>query len=172
MNRLEHEIPTGSLIGSQKKLELKRGSYGPFGSVAKNGCGFVALYNLYVLLGRAPSALKLLEDIRRHWLRTTLLGGLLGTSPFYILSSLRALNGVHLTWYWNIGRQKLPGKHDAYLIFYLYGFGAHYAVAEEKDGSLLIHNDWQASNWPDYLKKTKSWTMTVAGIDQTDPACP
>ncbi len=153
------------LIENQRALDPGRGSYGPLGSAAANGCGFVALYNLYVLLGRTPSAARLLEKIRRGWLRTTLLGGLFGTNPFYVLGRLRALDGVRLTWYRNVGRRKLPAKHAAYFIFYLYGFGAHYAVAEQQAGALLVHNDCAAADWREYFQKTGAWLMVVAGVD-------
>ena len=155
-----------NLIRDQRALESRRGSYGPLGSVAANGCGFAALYNLYVLLGRRPSPGRLLEEIRRNWLRTTLLCGLLGTSPWYVLRRLRALKGVRLSWYWNVGRRSVPERHELYFIFYIYGFGAHYAVAEQREGGIAVYNDCGGEGWKDYLKRAGAWWAAAVGIDR------
>jgi hypothetical protein len=172
------------LILNQKQLTHLRGSYGPWGNMADNGCGTVALYNLMQLLDVPVSYEKLHSHVQKHWLRATLAGGLLGSNPFYLFSQLRRLTDARLKFHIYLGG-KTPGWMPAdlrtavpageahlslpirrlFLNLYLYRFGAHYSVTEYKDGVWQIYNDTTSqSTYPAYYRSIKACGMLVVEI--------
>jgi hypothetical protein len=173
-----------NLILNQKQLTHLRGSCGPWGNMADNGCGVVALYNLLQLLDIPVSYEKLRSHVQKHWLRATLVGGLLGSNPFYLFFELRRLTGARLKFHIYLGG-KTPGwmptvaqkitppqpipqpssDRHLFLNLYLYRFGAHYSVTEYRDGVWKIYNDTTSqSTYPAYYHIVKACGMLVAEV--------
>jgi hypothetical protein len=173
-----------NLILDQKQLTHLRGSCGPWGNMADNGCGTVALYNLLQLLDVPVSYERLHSHVQKHWFLATLAGGLLGMNPVYLFSQIRRRTGARLRLHIYLGG-KTPGwmpvalqtavparephlsppVRRLFLNLYLYRFGAHYSVTEYKDGGWQIYNDTtNNSPYPDYYRSVKACGMLVAEV--------
>lgn len=159
------------LIQSQSVFSAVPGSFGPLGSVRANGCGAIALYNILRLLGCPAEFGSLLKNMRAHWIRSTLLGGILGSNPFYLLGMLRRKEELELTFYVVRNRsaaEQIAVCHDAYLNLYLYRWGAHYTAAAYQERGLLVCNDPSAADYGDYFERVKTRFMVVVGIDRRE----
>ena len=158
------------LIHDQHTLTTHKGTYGPLGNVAANGCGSVALYNLCQLLEYPITYEALLEEIRRKWFLRTLVAGALGTSPWYVISRLRKLPGIRLHFYWYRGKEhqeRRIGRHSFYLYLYGYWLGAHYTVADARGPRLIVYNDpCHSGTLSGYYQEVRAWGMLVIGIDK------
>ena len=139
------------LICDQHTLTRERGTYGPLGNVAANGCGTIALYNLYQLLEYPITYEALLEDIRRKWF-------------------LRTLAGIRLGYYWYRGQERQErqmGRHSFYLYLYGYWLGAHYAAGDARGSRLAVYNDTCRSGClSGYYREVRAWGMLVITIDK------
>ncbi len=157
-------------IHDQHQLTGVRGTYGPLGNVAANGCGSVALYNLYQLLGCPVAYEELLEEIGRGWFFRTMLAGLWGTSPWYVIRRLGKLKDVRLRYYWYRGRQRQEQKigcHSFFLYLYIYPFGAHYTVGDARGSRLVVYNDTCRSGClSGYYREVRALGMLVIGIEK------
>ena len=158
------------LICDQHTLTRERGTYGPLGNVAANGCGTIALYNLYQLLEYPITNEALLEDIRRKWFLRTLAAGALGTSPWYVIRRLKQIPGIRLGYYWYRGQERQErriGRHSFYLYLYGYWLGAHYAVGDARGSRLAVYNDTCRSGClSGYYREVRAWGMLVITIDK------
>ncbi len=160
------------LIREQNSCPGKRGTFGPLGSVRKNGCGAIALYNLLQLLGYQEDYGSILADVNRHWLKATVLGGLLGMNPWFLLhylSNKADKAAFHFTTYrlWNAhSALKIQEHHMAYLNLYFYRYGGHYATSAFYDGRLEIYNDGSSQGYKEYFQSEKAVYMVVVGIDK------
>jgi hypothetical protein len=155
------------MILDQRQLSNRRGSYGPLGNAAANGCGTVALYNLLQLLGQPVAYERLERQLCRHWLSATLAGGLLGSNPLYIFLLLRRLTGVRLRFHLYCGgtHPRWMEQEHLFLNLYIYRIGAHYSVCEYNAGTLRIYNDpVSAQSYPEYYHRVKAHGMLVAEI--------
>lgn len=161
-----------NLIHDQHTLTRSRGTYGPLGNVAANGCGSIALYNLYQLLGYPITCEALLEDIRRKWFLRTLVAGALGTSPWYVIARLKKLPGIRLRYYWYRGRARQEqriGRHSFFLYLYGYWLGAHYVAVDARGPSLIIYNDTcHSGTLSGYYQEVHALGMLVIGIDKME----
>lgn len=112
-------------------------AYGLRGS-DRNGCGWIAAYNVLRLLGRPVPA----DQVRREMEKYLLLGGLNGT-PFYALLLYFRAKGFRTALCWrkhSFHRQAL--RHPASILFYLYRWGGHFAVLRPlPDGRCHFFND-------------------------------
>ncbi len=87
------------LIRDQAVYASETGTFGPLGSIRKNGCGSIALYNVLQLLGYPAIYQEILNEMKRHWIRATILGGILGSKPLYLLGFLRRKKDLSFTFY-------------------------------------------------------------------------
>ncbi len=157
------------LIRSQSVFSAVPGSFGPLGNVRANGCGAIALYNVLRLLGYTVEYGELLREMRMHWPRATLLGGILGSNPFYLLGLLRRKKGLALTFYGVRNRAdagRVAKCHDVYLNLYLYRWGAHYTAAVYRKQGLFVCNDPSTVDYGAYFEQVKARFMVVVGIDR------
>lgn len=154
------------ILNSQTDPRFAARRYGRFGSVAKNGCGMIALYN--VEHAACPDTQFDRFYAARKAIKTNLFG-LLGTRPSTIAKTLKA-KGLSV--------RKMRKKEaafsemfDAVIVLYWYWFGAHYVAGlKNPDGTYTFYNQFvkpSAMRLPDflrYLQEKKRHTVRVWGI--------
>ncbi len=165
------------LIQCQQNLPHSRGSFGPLGNVAANGCGSIALYNTLLLLGQHVTYEAVLKQMNRKWWKSTLIGGLLGSNPLYVRREILRRRGVCCRCFVYIGifkrnleRQRerfrrMGNEYDVFLNLYLHRHGAHYSVAEYQNGVFHVYNDsCSSADHEMYYRDVKALGMIVMGI--------
>ncbi|MBR2644468.1 MAG: hypothetical protein IKD54_04175 [Clostridia bacterium] len=117
------------LLNTQKDPRFAQRKYGRFGTIAKNGCGLIALYNIE----RAADPETRFDPYydARNTIKTNLFG-LLGTRMSAIRKKLES-KGFQV---YDIDRRQPESAqpYDAVIVLYWYWFGAHY-VAGFADGN-------------------------------------
>lgn len=130
------------LIQDQRSL---KGKVGRRGSMSLNGCGIVALFNAEQILGNKEATWRLVqEEMNRHPLMNTVLGGTLGITPWGIRRYFRR-RGYFTRW---CSTRRVSNQADAYIVWYIWKsptgknrFGAHYQAAFwGEDGQLVLSN--------------------------------
>lgn len=133
-------------IENQKRYASRTGSYGPFGSIAGNGCGAVAVYNILRHFGIPADFKELVDTANRRWLWSQPAFGLMGTNPLYLAELLRRYGfGTRIL---RLDRLYTDPDCDALIFAYAWKrggkLGAHYQAAfPEADGGFMLHNPHQ-----------------------------
>lgn len=156
------------LIVDQREYPAWKGSYGPIGSVKRNGCGSIALHNLMCLCGIRGDYGRLLLRMNREWRSAMLLGGCMGTNPCYIFRYLKSTGSLNTKFYFVMNErtaERIDRSHRAYLNLYLHRGGAHYTVSRFHENGFEIYNDVQATDYQDYFRRSGALFMFVVGID-------
>lgn len=140
--------------------------YGRLGTVAKNGCGLIALYN--VERAAFPETRFDPYYAGRKTIRTNLFG-LLGTRPSSVEHNLKAKGFRVERIAKKAAHQAKP--YDAVIVLYWFWFGAHYVTGlVEPDGSYRLYNMFTdpypmlLQNFLKYLKDHKKFVVRVWGV--------
>ena len=155
------------LLNTQTDPRFGDRKYGRFGTVAKNGCGMIALYNVE-RAARPQTRFEPYYEARRA-IRTNLFG-LLGTRP----SSIRKIlmpKGFRVC---DID-PNYPGAHachDAVIVLYWYWFGAHYVAGFRNDNDTYTMYNFFVKPYPmplksflETLRRGKNRVVRVWGVD-------
>ncbi len=127
------------LLNTQTDPRFGDRKYGRLGTVAKNGCGMIALYNVE----RAANDQTRFEPYyeARKPIKTNLFG-LLGTRPSTIAKNLRKKQ-------FEVERIRIRDAastplYDAVIVLYWHFFGAHYVAGIGRgDGTYTLYNEYQ-----------------------------
>ena len=128
------ETPDYGLLNDQEDARFGARRFGRFGTVAKNGCGMIALYNIE----RAANEETRFEPFyeARKPIKTNFFG-LLGTRPSTISKNLKR-KGFTVERI----RKKKAGEaplYDGVIVLYWHFFGAHYVAGIGKgDGTYML----------------------------------
>ena len=137
------------LLNTQTDPRFADRKYGRLGTVAKNGCGMIALYNVE---------------------RKTNLFGLLGTRPSSVREILEP-KGFKVT---ELDKKHPEGdiRHDAVIVLYWYWFGAHYVSGFlNREGTYTLYNYFtrpyamSLDRFLETLKTSKNHVVRVWGVD-------
>lgn len=154
------------LLNTQTDERFGARRYGRFGTIAKNGCGMIALYNIE----RAADEQTRFEPFyeARKRIKTNFFG-LLGTRPSTIAKNLK-LRGF--------GVSKIPLKKageaerfDGVIVLYWHFFGAHYVAGiGNADGTYTFYNQFQRPApmtlpaFLEHIRKNKVHPVRVWGV--------
>lgn len=159
------------MLNDQKDARFGSRRYGRFGTVAKNGCGMIALYNIQRAANK-ETRFEPFYDARKS-IKTNLFG-LLGTRASAIPSNLKR-KGFSITPI-PIKKAGEAEPFDGVIVLYWYFFGAHYvAGVANGDGSYTLYNQFQKpypmklADFLSYLKKKKRHPCRVWGIRFPNP---
>ena len=153
-------------LNTQEDPRFGARRYGKLGTVAKNGCGLIALYNVE----RAADETTQFEPFyaERKKIKTNLFG-LLGTRPSTIAKNLRKERfSVE-----RISRKKAPEavNYDSVIVLYWQLFSAHYVAGiRRENGTYTLYNEFtkpyamNLRDYLDYLKRHKKHVVRVWGI--------
>ena len=152
-------------IDDQNSFPYASFLFGDNGTMSDNGCGIIALYNLYLYNGGRADFTCFYESITKATGSVEVLGGDLGTNPFKMTQLIQvALQNSEV----HFGKELLA-NHDAYVYLYLWigksGMGAHYvATTSNSDGTYTAYND----QWFNKYGNTLTYNDVVAMFDNTD----
>ena len=122
----------GYIINQDKLTEIPYGSH----MSNLNGCGWIAVYNLFHLFRISVPA----DEIRRYLLRHSLWRGNMGTNVFGVRSFLKK-NGFALRHTWRVSRfAHVAKKTGAGIIFYLDEDYFHYVFYRREDTRYHFYN--------------------------------
>ena len=161
-----NETTDFGLLNSQTDERYGERPYGHFGTIAKNGCGMIALYNIERAAG---------ETIRfepfyaaRKQIKTNFFG-LLGTRPSSIVKNLRE-KGFEVQKI-RLKKAEHAERYDGVIVLAWYFFGAHYiAGIANSEGTYTFYNQFrrptpmQLSAFLQSLKNTKQHPIRVWGV--------
>lgn len=126
------------MLNTQTDPRFGERPYGKFGTIAKNGCGMIALYNVQ----RAADGKTQFDPFyeARKPIKTNFFG-LLGTRPSAVAKTLRK-KGFTV----KMIRPKKAGKaepHDAVIVLYWRFWGAHYVAGiGDGNGAYTLYNEF------------------------------
>ena len=154
------------LLNTQTDERFGDRPYGRFGTIAKNGCGMIALYNIE----RAADGRTMFEPFyeTRKRIKTNFFG-LLGTRPSSITKNLK-LRGFAVK---NIPLKKAEEaeRFDGVIVLYWRFFSAHYVAGiGNGDSTYTLYNQFQRpsamklTDFLAYLRKNKLHPCRVWGI--------
>ena len=155
------------LLNTQTDPRFADRKYGRLGTVAKNGCGMIALYNVE----RAARPDTRFEPYyeARDAIKTNLFG-LLGTRPSSVREILEP-KGFKVT---ELDKKHPDGgiRHDAVIVLYWYWFGAHYVSGfRNREGTYTLYNYFtrpyamSLDRFLETLKSSKNHVVRVWGVD-------
>ena len=151
------------MLNTQTDPRFGDRKYGRFGTIAKNGCGLIALYNVT----RAADGTTQFDPFyeNRGALRTNLFG-LLGTKPSSLVKNLPEKRFT-VTKIAPKAAEQAP-RSDAVIVLYWYRFGAHYVSGFAcENGAYRLYNEFvepYPMTLPDYLKFLKAHHKHVVRI--------
>lgn len=155
------------ILNTQTDPRFGDRKYGRLGTVAKNGCGMIALYNVE-RAARPETRFDPFYDARKS-IKTNLFG-LLGTKPSSIRKNLEA-KGFAVTDI-DFRRLKAEPHHDAVIVLYWYWFGAHYVAGlKNTHERYTVYNYYtepyaiRLSTFLNTQKKSKHYVVRVWGVD-------
>jgi len=163
------------IIHKQSEYSSASGSFGKFGSLSKNGCGFIALHNANQILGNRTKFSDLYLGLQQNPSTKTNFFGWLGMNP-KIVSEFYEQQGATVSHYKDLA--SVPKTHDAYIALFFHSSGAHYvaAVYDETAHQFMVYNlfdtgssplsDLSAEAYAQRAGKTSGWQ--VWGIDTTE----
>ncbi len=154
------------LLNSQIDPRFGDRPYGRFGTVAKNGCGMIALYNIM----RAADSTTRFEPFyeARKSIKTNLFG-LMGTRSSSVPKNLMKRQ-------YRVTRIKRKHAGDAkafdgVIVLYWFFFGAHYVAGiANGDGTYTWYNQFQKPNpmkldeFLQHIKKKKEHAYRIWGV--------
>lgn len=161
-----NETTDFGLLNSQTDKRYGDRPYGRFGTIAKNGCGMIALYNIE----RAADETTRFEPFyaARKQIKTNFFG-LLGTRPSSITKNLRK-KGYEVRMF----RPKQAADaetFDGVIVLALFRFGAHYVAGiASKEGTYMFYNEFRQPKpmtlpaYLEYLSGTKQHPVRIWGI--------
>lgn len=160
---MEHDY---GMLNTQTDPRFGDRKYGRFGTIAKNGCGLIALYNVE----RAADANTQFDPFYegRKPIKTNLFG-LLGTRPSSVQKNL-IRKGFRVTPI-PVKEADRAAQHNAVIVLYWYRFGAHYVAGIQENGGYRLYNEFTepfAMRLPaflSFLKERKKHVVRVWGID-------
>jgi len=167
------EMTDYGILNTQVDPRFSERRFGRFGTIAKNGCGMIALYNVE----RAANPKTRFDEfyVQRKPIKTNLFG-LLGTRPSTIPKNLRkkgySVNKIRIR---DAGAAK---AYDAVIVLYWRFFGAHYVAGiKAPNGGYTFYNEFvqpctmTLAAFVAYLKKRKLHPFRIWGIGfpQTEP---
>ena len=129
------KLPSGFIENQDTLNNYKIG----WGTMDKNGCGCVAVYNAMILLGDTPSLPDVIEYYDRFY--RNILFAFLGTSPFSIKSYFQDKGYDVITGHLD-KIDETAKKHRASIILYIHSSGMHYVAFsyDEKIQKFVFHN--------------------------------
>ena len=155
------------LLNTQTDPRFGDRRYGRLGTIAKNGCGMIALYNVE-RAARPETRFEPFYDARQS-IKTNLFG-LLGTRPSTIRRNLEA-KGFKVCDL-DVKRPQANPRHDAVIVLYWYWFGAHYVTGLlNKHGEYTFYNYYVSpyglslARFLETLKKSKQHAVRAWGVD-------
>lgn len=160
-NRLDY-----GLLNTQTDPRFGSRKYGRLGTMAKNGCGLIALYNVE----RASNGAIRFDPFyeARKPIKTNLFG-LLGTRPSSVRKNLER-KGYRVERILQKTAEDAPA-YDAVIVLYWYWFGAHYVAGiAEKNGVYRLYNQFtepcpmKLPGFLRYLKEHRKFVVRVWGI--------
>jgi hypothetical protein len=169
-----------SMINNQKDYSHTPGTFGSKGSIADNGCGFIAINNANQLLGDGTKFIDTYDELNSRSQWTTVRNGEMGMNPLVVGNYYRT-KGYDVDLYTN--SDEVPNTYDAYIMFYGYTkengdgkYGAHYIAIEYDDetGQLIAYNnEWESkidseSDFSDFLPDKVGFDLFIWGIDKPD----
>ncbi len=159
------------LIRDQRQFPARRGTFGPLGNIRDNGCGAIAVYNVLAILGTAVPCENIIQQFCRSWVWSTVLGGVLGSNPFYVMRCLKRA-GFHTAFC----SRRRAGNHDAYIAVYLWanrreGLGAHFQALQRKEAGVL--EAWNPcgvyTDFDDFFRRSGAVGAFVIGVNRQYP---
>lgn len=144
MEKMGKRIPI--FIERQRTFTKQRGTFGPLGNISDNGCGAIALYNVLEFFGVRADFMKLVGRFSRRWLLALPLGGLMGTSIFYLFYELVKYGfRVRPVVFTERTICRLSEEGTAFIMLYLwrkkYRYGGHFqAGLFGENGTVTLHN--------------------------------
>ncbi len=134
---MEKQIDYG-ILNTQTDPRFSERRFGRLGTIAKNGCGMIALYNIE---RAADPSIRFdsFYDARKP-IKTNLFG-LLGTRPSTVPKNLRS-KGFEVTRI-RIKKAKDATQYDAVIVLYWRFFGAHYVAGiRSPEGGYTFYNEF------------------------------
>lgn len=139
------------MIYSQRSIPKEKWRYGCRTSAAA-GCGWIAVYNALILLGRRAEP----EELIRFFLRRVpLLNGTFGTMP---LSPMAYFRKIGLRTAYTFRRKKmdeLVKNSDAAVVYYCwrvkFSFGAHFIAVRYDGRNFIGYNVFSRAKGPSVL---------------------
>ncbi len=162
---MKEQIDYG-FLNTQMDPRFADRKFGRFGTMAKNGCGIIALYNVE----RAANNNVQFEPFydARKQIKTNLFGAL-GTRPSSISKHLKG-KGMQVTRI-HIDQVSRAPFYDSIIVLYWYWFGAHYVAGiADKENSYTFYNAFTSpvsmtlEDYIAYLKRNKYHTVRIWGI--------
>ena len=154
------------LLNTQNDPRFGDRRYGRFGTMAKNGCGLIALYN--VMRTARPDTRFEPFYAGRKSIKTNLFG-LLGTRPSSIRKNLEA-NGFQVERIPK-NRAEQAQRFDAVIVLYWYWFGAHYVAGiADRNTEYRLYNMFTEPyvmplpKFLRFLKEHHNFVVRVGGI--------
>lgn len=154
------------LLNTQSDPRFGDRRYGRFGTIAKNGCGMIALYNVE----RAADASTRFEPFyaARKPIKTNFFG-LLGTRPSSVAKALKSRG--YTVERIRPKKAKDAKRFDAVIVLYWHFFGAHYVAGiGNGDGTYTLYNQFtkpyamKLDAFLEHLKKGKQHPYRIWGI--------
>ena len=154
------------LLNTQTDPRFGARKYGRLGTVAQNGCGLIALYNVERAAFPETQFDPYYEG--RSPIKTNLFG-LLGTRPSAVRKQLEP-KGFRVKRIRRKDAETAP-LYDAVIVLYWYWFGAHYVAGlKEQNGLYRLYNQFaepypmKLADYLRYLKKHHKRVVRVWGI--------
>ena len=155
------------LLNTQKDPRFGKRRYGRLGTIANNGCGLIALYNIE-RAAYPETRFDPYYDARKT-IKTNLFG-LLGTRMSAIRKKLEP-KGFRVCDI-DLHHTKDEPRHDAVIVLYWYWFGAHYVAGFQKDdGTYTMYNYYTSpyalplDKFMETLKEHRNRVVHVWGVD-------
>lgn len=161
-----NETTDFGLLNSQTDKRYGDRPYGRFGTVAKNGCGMIALYNIE----RAADETTRFEPFyaARKQIKTNFFG-LLGTRPSSIAKNLRE-KGFEVQKI-RLKKAEHAAMFDGVIVLAWFWFGAHYVAGiAAADGTYTFYNEFGRPTrmtlpmFMQHLVRTKQHPIRIWGV--------
>ena len=153
-------------LNNQNDTRVARRKYGRFGTVGKNGCGMIALYNIERAADQRTQFEAFYEA--RDRIKTNMMG-LLGTRQSTIAKNLKRMR-------FQVQRISIPNAaeaepFDGVIVLYWWLFGAHYVAGIRNErGTYTFYNqfstpyDMPLQDFITYLKQKKLHPHRIWGV--------
>ena len=137
-----------TMINNQNEYSNEVGTFGSEGTLADNGCGYMAINNANQILGFQTNFDDTCFELNSQSNWTTLINGTRGMNPLVIGNYFRE-KGCDVDLYFDINNA--PKTYDAYIMLYLYkkaeedgtvNWGGHYVAIEydENSDNFIVYN--------------------------------
>jgi len=156
-----------SIINDQNIYSDLPGTFGSYGTLKKNGCGYIAIHNVKQIMGDHTKFIDTYFELNSLSDSTRNLCGILGMNTSMI-SEYLGQQGYRVTAYSDY--DNVPLNHDAYIVAYIYFWGAHYIAAQYDPSTkkLIAYNDdgrQEYSTFDELFSKDKAQPICIWTID-------